>query len=180
MTSNLGTEFVKKGGTLGFLSSDSDERDAHENIQKALKSTFRPEFINRIDEIIMFSPLAVEQVKDIVVLQMKEIQDRLADNGLKVEMSEAARDWLANEGYDVMFGARPLRRALQKYVESPLSVSILSGDFHDGDVVVVDIDTEINKLIFTKKEKEEVKDEVKEDVIEDVIEDVLVEEKEEK
>jgi ATP-dependent Clp protease ATP-binding subunit ClpC len=153
MTSNLGTEFVKKGGTLGFLSSDSDERDAHENIEKALKSTFRPEFINRVDEIIMFSPLTVDQVKDIVILQMKEIQDRLQENGIKVELSETARDWLANEGYDSMFGARPLRRALQKFVESPLSVSILAGEFHDGDVILVDLNTESNKLEFLKKEK---------------------------
>lgn len=153
MTSNLGTEFVKKGGTLGFLSSDNDERDAHENIQKALKSTFRPEFINRIDEIIMFSPLTVEQVKDIVILQMKEIEDRLQENGIEVELSEEARDWLANEGYDSMFGARPLRRALQKFVESPLSISILAGEFNDGDVISVELNSETNKLEFIKKEK---------------------------
>jgi ATP-dependent Clp protease ATP-binding subunit ClpC len=152
MTSNLGTEFVKKGGTLGFLTSDNEERAAHENIEKALKSTFRPEFINRIDEIIMFSPLAIDQVKDIVTLQMKEIEERLHENGIKVELSEDARDWLANEGYDPMFGARPLRRALQKFVESPLSVSILSGEFKDGDVILVDLDTENNKIVFEKKE----------------------------
>ncbi len=153
MTSNLGTEFVKKGGTLGFLSSDNDERDAHENIQKALKSTFRPEFINRIDEIIMFSPLTVEQVKDIVILQMKEIQDRLQENGIEVKLSEDARDWLAHEGYDSIFGARPLRRALQKFVESPLSVSILAGEFNNGDVISVELNKDTNKLEFIKKEK---------------------------
>ncbi len=152
MTSNLGTEFIKKGGTLGFLSSDNDERDAHENIEKALKSTFRPEFINRIDEIIMFSQLSIDQVKDIVELQLKEIQERLTDNGIHVELSEPARDWLANEGYDTMFGARPLRRALQKFVESPLSVSILAGEFKDGDEILVDLDKEANKLIFVKNE----------------------------
>lgn len=152
MTSNLGTEFVKKGGTLGFLTSDNEERADHENIEKALKSTFRPEFINRIDEIIMFSPLSVEQVKDIVVLQMKDIQERLKDNGIDVELSDTARDWLASEGYDPMFGARPLRRALQKFVESPLSISILSGEFNDGDTILVDLDSETNKLVFSKKE----------------------------
>jgi ATP-dependent Clp protease ATP-binding subunit ClpC len=152
MTSNLGTEFVKKGGTLGFLSSDNEERDAHENIEKALKSTFRPEFINRVDEIIMFSPLTVDQVKDIVILQMKEIQERLEESGIKVELSEAARDWLAHEGYDAMFGARPLRRALQKFIESPLSVSILAGEFHDGDIIEVVLNEETKKLEFIKKE----------------------------
>jgi ATP-dependent Clp protease ATP-binding subunit ClpC len=153
MTSNLGTEFIKKGGTLGFLSSDNDERDAHENIEKALKSTFRPEFINRIDEIIMFSQLSIDQVKDIVGLQLKEIQERLTENGIQVELSESARDWLANEGYDTMFGARPLRRALQKFVESPLSVSILAGEFKDGDEILVDLNKEANKLEFIKKEE---------------------------
>ncbi len=153
MTSNLGTEFVRKGGTLGFLSSDDDERDSYEKIDKALKSTFRPEFINRVDEIIMFSPLSVEQVKDIVELQMKEIRLRMADHGLKIELTESARDWLANEGYDVSFGARPLKRALQKFVESPLSVSLLSGEFYEGDTVVVDLDAEQKKLKFGKKEE---------------------------
>lgn len=151
MTSNLGTEFVRKGGTLGFLSSDNEERDSHEKIEKALKSTFRPEFLNRVDEIIMFSPLTVEQVRDIVNLQMKEIHGRLKEHGLTVELSDAARDWIANEGFDASFGARPLRRALQKFIESPLSVSLLSGEFSNGDTVFVDLDTETGKIKFTKK-----------------------------
>ena len=151
MTSNLGTEFVRKGGTLGFLSSDENERDAYEKIDKALKSTFRPEFINRVDEIIMFSELTIDQVKQIVELQMQEIYERLEEHHLKVEITEAARDWLAKEGYDASFGARPLRRALQKFVESPLSVSLLSGEYKDGDTVIVDLNTETNKVSFTKK-----------------------------
>ena len=151
MTSNLGTEFVRKGGTLGFLSSDENERDAYEKIDKALKSTFRPEFVNRVDEIIMFSELTIDQVKQIVELQMQEIYERLEEHHLKVEITEAARDWLAKEGYDASFGARPLRRALQKFVESPLSVSLLSGEYKDGDTVIVDLNTETNKVSFTKK-----------------------------
>lgn len=151
MTSNLGTEFVRKGGTLGFLSSDENERDAYEKIDKALKSTFRPEFINRVDEIIMFSELTIDQVKQIVELQMQEIHERLAEHNLKVEITEAARDWLAREGYDASFGARPLRRALQKFIESPLSVSLLSGEYKEGDTVIVDLDNQINKISFTKK-----------------------------
>ena len=153
MTSNLGTEFVRKSGSLGFLSSDGDERDSHEKIDKALKSTFRPEFINRIDEIIMFSPLSVDHVKEIVELQMKEIYTRMGEHGLKIELTETARDWLANEGYDVSFGARPLKRALQKFVKSPLSVSLLSGEYHEGDTVIVELDSEAKKLKFLKKEE---------------------------
>jgi ATP-dependent Clp protease ATP-binding subunit ClpC len=150
MTSNLGTEYVRKAGTLGFLqsSSDSEERQAHEKIEKALKSTFRPEFINRIDEIIIFSPLTVEQVGLIVELQMEEIQERLSEHGLRVELTTAGREWLANAGYDPAFGARPLRRALQKYVESPLSVSLLSGQFNAGDLVVVDVNEDGTGLEF--------------------------------
>ncbi|MBE0672378.1 MAG: AAA family ATPase [Anaerolineales bacterium] len=150
MTSNLGTEYVKKGGTLGFLPNKSgdEEREAHKKIEKALKDAFRPEFINRIDEIIMFSPLSLEQMEEIVVLQMKEVQDRLNEHNIAVQLTDAARTWLAKEGFDPAFGARPLRRAIQKYVESPLSVELLGGKFKDGAVVVVDVDEKENKIIF--------------------------------
>jgi ATP-dependent Clp protease ATP-binding subunit ClpC len=123
MTSNLGTEYVRRSGSLGFLqrSGDSEERQEQEKIEKALKGTFRPEFLNRIDEIITFSPLTLEQVGLIVDLQMNEVQERLSERGLNVQLTPAARDWLAKEGFDPAFGARPLRRALQKRVESPLS-----------------------------------------------------------
>jgi len=150
MTSNLGTEYVRKSGTLGFLqrSDDDEEREAHDKIEKALKGTFRPEFLNRIDEIITFSALSLDHMGLIVDLQMKEIQERLSEHNLTVELTPAARDWLAKEGYDPAFGARPLRRALQKYVESPLSVSLLSGEFSGGDTVVVDVDEAGKQLVF--------------------------------
>jgi ATP-dependent Clp protease ATP-binding subunit ClpC len=111
MTSNLGTEYVRKGGTLGFLhpKRTDEEREPHDKIEKALKGAFRPEFLNRIDEIIMFSPLSLEQMEEIVVLQMKEVQDRLNDHNITVQLTDAARKWLAKEGYDPAFGARPLR-----------------------------------------------------------------------
>jgi len=150
MTSNLGTEYVKKGGTLGFLpqKTDDEEREAHDKIEKALKGAFRPEFLNRIDEIIMFSPLSIEEMEQIVDLQMKEVQERLSEHSISVELTEAARSWLAKEGYDPAFGARPLQRAIQKYVESPLSVELLGGKFKDGATVQVDVDKEENKLVF--------------------------------
>ncbi|MBA3072990.1 MAG: AAA family ATPase [Anaerolineae bacterium] len=153
MTSNLGTEFVKQGGTLGFLQKEAtdEDRQAHEKIEKALKSTFRPEFLNRVDEVIMFSPLTKEQMMEIVDLQMKDVRDRLEEHGLKVELTPTAREWLATEGYDASYGARPLKRALQKYVESPLSVSLLAGEFVDGDTVIVDLNEEKTKIIFKKK-----------------------------
>ncbi len=150
MTSNLGTEFVRKSGSLGFLghSDEPEERLAQEKIEKALKSTFRPEFLNRIDEIITFAQLSREQMREIVDLQMHEVQERLGDHGVKVQLSDSARDWLADEGYDPNFGARPLRRALQKHVESPLSVSLLSGEFSSGNTILVDVDEKGEKLVF--------------------------------
>jgi ATP-dependent Clp protease ATP-binding subunit ClpC len=148
MTSNLGTEYVRKGGTLGFLQrTDSDEeRDAHENIEKALKGAFRPEFLNRIDEIIMFSPLTLVEMEQIVALQIQEVQERLNEYNITIQLTDAARQWLAQEGYDPAFGARPLRRAIQKHVESPLSVKLLGGEFKNGATVLVDVEKE--KIVF--------------------------------
>jgi ATP-dependent Clp protease ATP-binding subunit ClpC len=163
MTSNLGTEYVRKGGTLGFLqpTANDEDRETHDKIEKALKGTFRPEFLNRIDEIIMFSPLTVEQMEQIVTLQMKEIQDRLSEFGVKVELNAAARKWLAKTGYDEAFGARPLRRALQKYVESPLSMELLAGKIPNGSSVLVEPDAEGNGLEFKTKEGKVKKEEEK-------------------
>ena len=162
MTSNLGTEYVTKGGTLGFFTqkSNDDERAMHDKIEKALKGAFRPEFLNRVDETVMFSPLTIEQMEEIVVLQMKEVQDRLNEHDITVQLSDAARNWLAKEGFDPAFGARPLRRAIQKYVESPLSVELLGGKFKDGVMVLVDVKD--NKITFqteaapVKKSKQKV------------------------
>jgi len=153
MTSNLGTEFIRRGGTLGFLQNEgsSEDKEANQKIEKALKGTFRPEFLNRIDEVIMFSPLSLEQMYEIVDLQMDEIRLRLAEHDLKVELTKKAREWLAKEGFDPSFGARPLKRTLQKYIESPLSISLLSGDFKEGDKVIVDLNETDAKLVFSKK-----------------------------
>ena len=156
MTSNLGTEYINKSGTLGFLGSmEGGDQSNREKIEKALKGTFRPEFLNRIDETIVFSSLTKEDMQKIVVLQAEDIRSRLSEHGLSVELTEAATEWLASEGFDPAFGARPLKRALQKHVESPLSISLLSGDFVPGDTVIVDI--EDDKVVFTKKETSKAK-----------------------
>jgi len=142
MTSNIGTAFVKSGGTLGFLKQDgltTQERQLRDNIERDLKQTFRPEFLNRVDEVIIFHGLTQEHVRQIVDLQMKEIADRLAEHGLKIELTEPARGWLAAEGYDPQFGARPVRRTLERHVENPLSRRLLAGEFSEGDTVVVDV-----------------------------------------
>ncbi len=139
MTSNLGTEFVTRSGTLGFQrSGEGAESEGEAKIERALKDTFRPEFLNRIDEVVIFSKLTLEDMVQIVSLQMEQVRERLEDHGLKVSLSDAARNWLAQEGLDPDFGARPLMRAIQKHVESPLSVKILQGEFKEGGQVLVD------------------------------------------
>jgi ATP-dependent Clp protease ATP-binding subunit ClpC len=128
------------------------DREAQEKIDKALKDAFRPEFLNRIDEIITFSPLTEKDMIKIVDLQLKDVEVRLEENGLKVELTKEARKWLAQNGYSADFGARPLTRALQKFIESPLSKKLLEGEFKAGDVVKVDLDPESEEqLSFSKK-----------------------------
>jgi ATP-dependent Clp protease ATP-binding subunit ClpC len=141
MTSNVGTEFANQARKIGFeqaVASIEGNGESQREIKKALEKTFRPEFINRVDEIIIFNNLSVEAVERIVDLQMQEVAERLAEQGLSVELTESARSWLAKEGFDPQFGARPLRRALQRHIESPLSVELLRGKFKSGDLVIVD------------------------------------------
>jgi len=152
MTSNLGTEFVHKSGPLGFITSNDPEVIADQKkIERAMRDTFRPEFLNRIDEIIVFSTLTLEQVEQMVDMQMRSIIERLGEQGLVIELTENARVWLARQGYDPQFGARPLRRALQRFVESPLSVQVLNGNFHRGDVILVEA-TDTEGLVFSRQE----------------------------
>jgi ATP-dependent Clp protease ATP-binding subunit ClpC len=155
MTSNIGTTYAKGGSTLGFRTSAEpvEHEKMREDIREALKKTFRPEFLNRIDEVIVFQRLSKEDMKRIVDLQMKDIGQRLLEQGLDIQLSEAARDWLAEEGYDPAFGARPLRRTLQRLVESPLSKKLISSEFKVGDQLQIDV--EDGELVFRKVEKKE-------------------------
>jgi len=167
MTSNLGTEYVRTSGPIGFVqTTDVKDREAQEKIQKELKKTFRPEFLNRIDEIITFSALALEQMSQIVDLQMNEVSERLSEHGLTVQLTPAARNWLANIGYDPAFGARPLRRALQKHVESPLSVKLLSGEFSSGDTVIVDVEEQDGEQVLAFHHSDETETIIHEEVVE--------------
>ena len=148
MTSNLGTEFARHGGALGFLPQAEEEVADHRQIEKAMRDTFRPEFLNRIDEIIIFEPLTLEAVEQMVDLQLGELAQRMKESGLSMHLTEPARYWLAKKGYDRQFGARPLRRAVQRYIETPLSIHLLKGDFNAGDLVV--IDEREDQLEFTR------------------------------
>ncbi len=149
MTSNLGTEYTRRGGALGFVRPDEPDAIAdHQKIERAMRDTFRPEFLNRIDEIIIFQPLSLADVEQIVDLQMRSIAERLNEAGIAVHLTEPARHWLAGQGFDPQFGARPLRRALQRLVENPLSTRLLSGEIRPGDLIVID---ELNgQLIFER------------------------------
>jgi ATP-dependent Clp protease ATP-binding subunit ClpC len=153
MTSNLGTEYISKSGTLGFIgtSESSAERESKLKIDNALKSTFRPEFLNRIDEIIMFSKLTIEDMEKIVDIQMNEIQGRLIQNGIAIRLDEEARKWLAQIGSDPTFGARPLRRALQKFIESPISSKYLARELKEGDKVLIRKIENAEELEFVKE-----------------------------
>ena len=141
MTSNLGTE-QSHTETLGFLRDVSEkrlEKDLRESIESALKKSFRPEFINRIDEIVVFDPISSHQLLDIVDNMVADIQLRMSDHGVALQLSEEAKKWLADDGFDKVYGARPLRRSLQRRIENTLSTMIIRGDCGLGDTVVVDV-----------------------------------------
>jgi ATP-dependent Clp protease ATP-binding subunit ClpC len=149
MTSNIGTKYTPKGATaLGFRTpgEPAESEKMQGDIREALKKTFRPEFLNRIDEVIIFHRLSREDMKSIVDLQMKDIGQRLFEQGVAVQLSEAARDWLAEKGYDPAFGARPLRRTLQRLVESPLSRKLIRGEFKPGERLQIDVEND--ELVF--------------------------------
>jgi ATP-dependent Clp protease ATP-binding subunit ClpC len=149
MTSNLGSQEFQRG-SLGFLrdaQTETEQKRLKGAIETALKNKFRPEFLNRIDEVIIFKPLSEEQIRQIVDLQMKELQKRLADRKITVTLTDAAKDYLAKTGFDPNFGARPLKRTIQREVENPLSKKILQGEFKEGDEVKVDLSTE--GLVFS-------------------------------
>jgi len=151
MTSNLGTQEFQRQA-IGFSRQEkSEQQRLRGTIETALKQTFRPEFLNRIDDIIIFQPLTEEHLKKIVDLLILEVEKRLADRNIKLELDDEAKAWLLKEGYEPAYGARPLRRAIQRYVENPLSSRILQGEIKDGNTVVVGVDGDV--LSFSTKKK---------------------------
>ncbi|MFC1911310.1 ATP-dependent Clp protease ATP-binding subunit [Chloroflexota bacterium] len=137
MTSNLGSKEFQRGG-IGFLrEEEGDEQKMRSDMESALKKNLLPELLNRIDDVIIFHPLTQENLKSIVGLLVHEVEQRLAERKIKLEVNEEARAWLVQKGYDPVYGARPLRRAVQKYVENPISTKILQGEFKEGDTIAV-------------------------------------------
>jgi len=150
MTSNLGTEEFRRQG-VGFLQRDKDqEQQLRSNIETALRSTFRPELLNRVDDTIIFHTLTEQHLAKIIDLLIKDVEHRLAEHNIALKVNDEAKSWLISKGYNPEYGARPLRRAIQRYVENPLSTKILKGDFKEGDTVAISVEAE--ELSFTKTE----------------------------
>ncbi|HET6994542.1 MAG TPA: ATP-dependent Clp protease ATP-binding subunit [Chitinophagaceae bacterium] len=159
MTSNIGARQLKDFGSgVGFATTSRVEHEDEANkavIEKALKRTFSPEFLNRIDDVVIFNSLSKENIFSIIDILMKGVLKRLINLGFSMELTEDAKSFLAEKGYDVQFGARPLHRAIQKYLEDPLAEQILNLNVKPGDVLVADLDKENHQLKFSFKKVEE-------------------------
>jgi ATP-dependent Clp protease ATP-binding subunit ClpC len=150
MTSNIGTRQLKDfGAGVGFRPQNaekSNREQANSVIQKALNKAFAPEFLNRIDDVIIFDQLSKESIKQIIEIELKDVFKRIEQTGYNVELTEAAKDYIATKGYDVQYGARPLKRALQKYVEDELAEIIIRNTVAKGETIILDYDSEADKI----------------------------------
>ncbi len=147
MTSNVGAEMIRKGTVLGFTAGTSEAKTREqtyekmkENLLNEMKKTFRPEFLNRVDGVVVFHSLTKEQIRQIVDLMLASVTQQLQEKGITLEVTDVAKDFLGEKGYDEVYGARPLRRAIQDMVEDKLSEDLLRGKFQSGDAVVVDLE----------------------------------------
>ncbi|MEN9567580.1 MAG: ATP-dependent Clp protease, ATP-binding subunit, partial [Cyanobacteriota bacterium] len=143
MTSNIGSQYI-----LDVAGDDTQYQEMRSRVMAAMRDSFRPEFLNRIDEIIIFHALIKEQLRHIVQIQVKGLEQRLDDQKLALKISDAGLDYLADLGYDPVYGARPLKRAISKYLETAIAKSILRGDYQPGDTIFVDVEDE--RLVFKK------------------------------
>jgi ATP-dependent Clp protease ATP-binding subunit ClpB len=133
LTSNLGSEY------LAALMDGQPAEAAREQVMEVVRRSFRPEFLNRLDEIILFNRLGREEMKRIVDIQLKHLQKLLGDRKIALEVDDKAKAWLANTGYDPVYGARPLKRVIQRQIQNPLATMLLSGAIKDGDTVSVTV-----------------------------------------
>jgi len=144
MTSNVGSQFIAGAGAEGF------NEESRKQVMEALRSSFRPEFLNRIDDVVIFQPLGLEDIERIVDIQLKDVRSRLANERMTLELSEAAKQSLALDGLDPVYGARPLKRLIQRRVVDQVANLIIAGELHEGDTVLVDTD-EYGNLVARKK-----------------------------
>ncbi|HOI17575.1 MAG TPA: AAA family ATPase, partial [Geobacteraceae bacterium] len=144
MTSNLGSQWIQQYGATDYSRMRS-------MVMETLKESFKPEFLNRVDEIVIYHALPLDQIKRIVAIQVKALQARLAERRITLEITDKAREFIAQEGYDPAYGARPLKRTLQRRVQDPLALMLLEGKFIEGDTVLVDISITGEGLVIRKK-----------------------------
>jgi ATP-dependent Clp protease ATP-binding subunit ClpC len=156
MTSNIGSRLIKDGGGIGFGATTEEQNyeDMKKSVMSEVKRLFNPEFLNRLDEVIVFHPLNKDHLRAIVGIMLNELRDRLDEHMLTLRFSEEAEDFLMEKGYDPSFGARPLRRTIQKYVEDPLVEGLLRHEFSKGDVINVGVNDELEELTFKAAELE--------------------------
>jgi ATP-dependent Clp protease ATP-binding subunit ClpA len=152
MTSNIGADILQKHGSIGFKSYKEDiaYKEIKEKLMDEVKRTFKPEFINRVDDIIIFNPLDKEDITKIVDIELEQLYKKLSQQDIQLEVTKKAKEFLAHNGFDAHFGARPLKRTIQKQLVDQLSVMILDGKLKEKDKVVVDVD-DTNKLKIKKK-----------------------------
>ena len=150
MTSNVGARDITKGKQLGFAAPDTraNFERIQEKVKEELQHVFNPEFLNRLDDVIVFHPLAKEHIAQIVGILLKDVQKRLAEEELTLRLTDGGSDFLVGHGFDEHFGARPLKRAIQRFIEDPLSEKILVGEFSKGDEIEVDVSADKSKLDF--------------------------------
>ena len=162
MTSNIGARKVKEfGGGVGFgTSSKKEQEDAHVKgiIEGALKKSFAPEFLNRIDDVIIFNSLEREDIHKIIDIELEKLLNRIADLGYKLILSEDAKDYIADKGFDKKYGARPLKRAIQKYIEDALAEEIVNSKLDEGDTITMDLNEKKNELIINIEKGEKPKE----------------------
>ena len=157
MTSNIGASMIANQSKLGFsVGGDDAKKDKYERLKETvhdeMKKAFRPEFINRIDDIIVFSHLSKEEIREIVDLMMRDLFKRLDERGLSMLVTDEVKDFLATDGYSEAYGARPLRRLIQSKVEDALAEEILTGKYHEGDTIVLDMKD--GKMFLSKQGEE--------------------------
>jgi ATP-dependent Clp protease ATP-binding subunit ClpC len=150
MTSNVGAKDITKGKGLGFTSTETAANfdRISEKVKEELNHVFNPEFLNRLDDVIVFHPLSQEHIAQIVGVMLKDVQKRLGEEELSLRLTDGASDFLAKHGFDEKYGARPLKRAIQRFIEDPLSEKILLGEFQKGDLIEVDVAPDGTKLEF--------------------------------
>ena len=148
MTSNLGAREIAKGGGLGFQSADPTKSYdvMQDKVRQEIERAFNPEFLNRVDDTIVFHPLSKDEIAEIVHILLAEMRERLSEEDMTLTITDAAVELLVDEGYDEKFGARPLKRAIQKFLEDPLSEKILTAEFTAGDEIEVDADPDGGSL----------------------------------